>query len=251
VTASSLDGVLPRPPEPRELTEEESVLARKLEARLSELRTGTVVPVIERNRRTGTRFDMRSAMRSEHDPDERPFRKTVWTPTDPSTLNVVLATDYSWSTSFVLDRAVSTVAVLVSALERTGHRSAALFFAAEEPRLVKGWSDPTLPNPDFTRAWRYTRFAPALALVSEVFRTAPDGTRLLIVLSDGELTDEPDGLLTRRWTEAFRESGGHSLGLSFRDYRPLGLDVEKRLGSVDELVPVVGSYLASVEEEVR
>jgi hypothetical protein len=104
-------------------------------------------PLRVRRQRSG-RFDPRSAMRAERDPDDvRLFAKVERTP-EPEALAVVVVLDLSWSMT-VLDtdqQAVSATAVLVEALRIVGGECAVFAFT-ERAYIVKAFDQPELAPP--------------------------------------------------------------------------------------------------------
>jgi hypothetical protein len=102
-------------------------------------------PLRVRRQRSG-RFDPRSAMRAERDPDDvRVFAKVERTP-EPEPLAIVVVLDLSWSMTVLnTDRqAVSAAVVLVEALRLAGGECEVIAFA-EQVWVVKPFEASDLP----------------------------------------------------------------------------------------------------------
>jgi Mg-chelatase subunit ChlD len=242
----SLAPVLSTPP--RILSKTELDEAREIADALSGLRTRTT-PLVDRRQRSG-RFDPRSAMRAERDPDDdRLFRRTSAESRDPESLAVILVLDLSFSMTIRdADRkATSAVAVLVEALSRTGSRSAIVAFT-ERAWVAKEWNEPGTLSIRPLGFRSSDGLEPALSLAEGLFEASERGLPVLVLLSDGfgEVPRSVEGILDR-----LRDDGVRSLGLRLHPKsRPLGEDVVLPVGRSESFVPAFVSFLSTLESEV-
>jgi hypothetical protein len=196
-----------------------------------------------RRRRSG-RFDPKSAMAAERDPDDdRIFRSTERV-RGSSRFSLVVALDGSWTMTYALYQTTWAAAVLVRAVAEAGGASAVVAFN-DEARVVKPWDVPDLPRwPPF--GFRSTDLALALDAVSSLLDSAEEGPSILVLLSDGEVGDSTDP--TTRLA-ALRTRGVRSLSLHFRDGQPIGEDVLVRIRRPEDLAAAVGSFIETIERE--
>jgi hypothetical protein len=154
-----------------------------------------------RRQRSG-RFDPRSAMRAERDPDDvRLFAKVERTP-EPEPLAVVVVLDLSWSMSIRNTdlEAVSATAVLVEAVRLAGGESEVVAFA-ERVWVVKPFEAAGLP-PVAPVGRRSSYGGPAAQTMAVEAARQALGRRTGVVrveFGDGERLPTP----TSGWTVAF------------------------------------------------
>jgi hypothetical protein len=168
-------------------------------------------PLRVRRQRSG-RFDPRSAMRAERDPDDvRLFAKAERT-TEPEPLAVAAIVDLSVSMSIRnTDRqAVSATAVLCEAV-RLAEGTCAVVAFAETAWLVKPYDAPTLPR--FAPVgWRSSNGAPAAErLAREAYGARAEGYGarngpLTVTFGDGQRLPTPRS----GWTVAFEAEGSRT-----------------------------------------
>lgn len=160
----------------------------------------------ERRLRSG-RFDPRSMVRSERDPDDpRLFRSSTRIPTVGARLSVVICLDVSWSARQSWSRATVAAGSIAQALRRCGSRCAIVPF-----------SKVTVSQPGETPMWNRnegqlplsaarTNLPAALAVAASLFRGVREGHRALLIVEQGGPSND-EGVL--RWLAAFERAGGH------------------------------------------